>query len=54
MQYNVSNSYLPDESASLEFPQISGAANYSKENKQKYKNTKPICFNLADTQYDVV
>ena len=52
MAYNGSASYLNDEGASVEFPDIRGANSNSRSPGKK--NYKPICINLADTQYDVV
>ena len=56
MNYNISSSFLPEESASNEFPHIHSI---SKDKKQK--NVKPIAVNLSgtfhiilDTHYDVV
>lgn len=44
-------SYLQEDSGSAEFPNIY----VSRDEKQpKFRNTRPINFNIADTQYDVV
>ena len=51
MAYNISSSYINDEGGSVEFPNIRGGNNSRSPSK---KNYKPICMNLADTQYDVI
>lgn len=55
MYNNPAYSYF-DENSSIEFPNINGphAEPGSRKPKSKQKNIKPINFNLADTQYDVI
>lgn len=50
MNYNPSSSYLHDEGGSVEFPNI----RVPNQRASPKKMQKPICMNLADTQYDVI